>query len=70
MLCRAAEHQLTRLGPLERELQVVLPREPHRAVQLQAVPEYQRLALPAEALAIAAANLRRGSSAAIVNAAK
>src|SRR6476660_2082962 len=42
----AAEQQLARLGSLQRELQIVLPCEPHCTEQLQAVPEHQRLALP------------------------
>ena len=46
MLGRAAEQQLAGLGPLQRELKVVLPGESHGAEQLQAVPEHQRLALP------------------------
>src|SRR6201986_2894396 len=40
----SAEHELTGLGPLQRELEVVLPGEAHRAEQLQAVAEHQRLA--------------------------
>src|SRR5258708_2915040 len=44
MLCRAAQQELACFGPLECKLQVVLPGESHCAVQLQAVPEYQRLA--------------------------
>src|ERR1700761_3315363 len=44
MLGGSAEHELTGLGPLQRELQVVLPREAHSAVQLQAMAEHQRLA--------------------------
>src|SRR5271156_6660279 len=38
-----AEQELAGLGPLQRELQVVLPGEAHRAEQLQAMAEYQRL---------------------------
>src|ERR1700730_4950362 len=34
MLRGAAEHELTRLGPLERELQVVLPGETHGTEKL------------------------------------
>src|SRR5215468_3953637 len=34
VLARAAEHQFAGLGPLERELQVVLPRESHASEQL------------------------------------
>ena len=41
----AAAQQLARLGPLQRELKVVLPREAHCAEQLQAVPEHHRLRL-------------------------
>ena len=44
VLGRAAEHQLADLGPLERELDIVLPGEAHAAEELQAVPEYHRLA--------------------------
>src|SRR5271167_690574 len=40
----SAEHELACLGPLQRELEVVLPCEAHRAEQLQTVAEYQRLA--------------------------
>src|SRR3984957_20365519 len=39
----SAEHELARFGTLQRELQVVLPREAHGAEQLQAVAEHQRL---------------------------
>ena len=46
MLGGATKHELPGFGPLERKLQIVLPRETHCAVQLQPVPEYQRLALP------------------------
>jgi len=39
-----AEHELAGFGSFQRELQIVLPGEAHRAEQLQAVSEYQRLA--------------------------
>src|ERR1700749_2460920 len=39
----SAEHELAGLGPLQCELQVVLPGESHRAEQLQAVPKDHRL---------------------------
>ena len=42
----SAEHVLTGFGSFKGELQVVLPGETHRAEQLQAVPEYQRLTFP------------------------
>src|SRR6201985_3606673 len=41
----AAKHELAGLGPLQRELQIVLPGEAHRPEQLQAMAEHQRLAL-------------------------
>src|SRR5271170_7808453 len=44
MLGGTAEHELAGLGTLERELQIVLPGEAHRAKQLQAMAKYQRLA--------------------------
>src|SRR6201986_90698 len=40
----SAGHELAGLGPLQRELQVVLPGEAHRTEQLQAMAEHQRLA--------------------------
>src|SRR6478672_8020057 len=40
MLSRAAEQQLAGLGPLQRELKVVLPGESHGAEELQAVTEH------------------------------
>src|SRR6478735_10010648 len=41
-----AEQQLAGLGPLQRELKVVLPGEAHGSEGLQAVLEHQCLALP------------------------
>src|SRR6185312_9235543 len=40
MLGRTAEQQLAGLGPLQRELKVVLPGESHGAEELQAVTEH------------------------------
>jgi hypothetical protein len=40
MLGGAAQHELAGLGSLQRELQIVLPGEAHRAEQLQAVAKY------------------------------
>src|ERR1700742_1786918 len=45
MFCGAAEHQFAGLGPFQRELKIVLPRESHRPEQLQAVSEHQALTL-------------------------
>src|SRR5581483_2879031 len=39
-----AQHELACLGPLQRELHIVLPGEAHRAEELQAMAKYQRLA--------------------------
>src|SRR6476646_8109970 len=42
----AAQQQFAGLGPLQRELKIVLPGEPHGTERLEAVPEHQGLALP------------------------
>ncbi len=64
-----AEQEVPGHGPLEEEVEVVLPREADAAVELEPVPGEELLALARRRLAIAVAVARRSSSSAIVSAA-